>query len=478
MKALLRFPPSRLLFPCLLALLASGAAPAAVSNSADPDHLIVLSTTDVKGKTSPCGCHTPKGGFARRAAYFDSVRTEHGQILIVDAGGYFPEVEMQKDSGPYVLKLMKQLGTDAAGVGDRDLRFGFAFLRENARSAGMPLVCANLYEKPGGKLAFPATMLRKVGRVTVGVFGVISDKADLGPARDSLRVEDPLAAAARAVADLRKRGATVVVMLSSLGKVEGEDLAAAVEGIDEVILGRDVTLIEKGRRIKNTLACYGGEQGWYVGFSTLTLDAKNGVASSQCEMSILGPEVPTDAKVLASVKLFEDGLNDRLRMQEKDAAIRQHLTVEGEAEDQPDHYIGADFCARCHAPEYAQWKSTPHSRAWATLVEQKKDATPECLRCHVVGYLKPGGFRSGEDAAKLSNVQCENCHGMGTSHEAMSAQPAVVAELTCRGCHDGVASPPFDFATYRPHILHTPPADLKPLPESPAKKLMRMQGKR
>ena len=29
---------------------------------------------------------------------------------------------------------------------------------------------------------------------------------------------------------------------------------------------------------------------------------------------------------------------------------------------------------------------------------------------------------------------------------------------------------------YRPHILHTPPADLKPLPESPAKKLMRMQG--
>ena len=111
------------------------------------------------------------------------------------------------------------------------------------------------------------------------------------------------------------------------------------------------------------------------------------------------------------------------------------------------------------------------------MAGQKRDATPECLKWHVVGYLKPGGCRSGEDAAKLSNVQCESGHGMGTSHEAMKAQPEAVAELTCRGCHDGVASPPFDFATYRPHILHTPPADLKPLPESPAKKLMRMQGK-
>lgn len=476
MKILRTHRSSRVLIPALLVLLASGAAPAQVATNADGGHLIVLSTTDAKGKTSPCGCHTPKGGLARRAAFFDSVRAEHGQVLIVDAGGYFPEIEMQKESGPFSLRVMKQIGTDVAGVGDRDLRFGLAYLRENARAAGMSLVCANLTEKATGRPAFAPTFIKKVGGVTVGVFGVITDKADLGPARDSLRVDAPLPAAARAVADLRTRGATVIVMLSQLGKLEGEDLITAVDGIDAVILGRDVPLLQKGRLIKNTVACYGGEQGWYVGLTKLTLDARGQVASGDNDMSMLGPEVPTSDKVLAQVKTFEDALNEQLRKHERDEAVRQNLAVAGEAEDQPDHFIGAQMCARCHAREYAQWQGTPHARAWATLVDQKKDATPECVSCHVLGYRQAGGFHTGDDAPRLANVQCENCHGMGTQHEGMKSPPAAVAEATCRGCHDGTTSPTFDFAMYRPHILHTPPADLKPLPESPAKKLMRMQG--
>lgn len=476
MKRLLEYGPSRAMSILLLAVLVSGAAPAPVATMADPEHLIVLSTTDVKGKTSPCGCHTPKGGLARRAAYIDSMRAEHGQMIVVDAGGFFPEVELQKDAGPFTLRLMKQLGTDAAGVGERDLRFGYAFLRDNAKAAGMPLLCANLYDKASGRPAFAPSLIKKVGNVTVGVFGVITAKADLGPGRDSLRVEDPLPAAARAVEDLRKRGATVIVMLSQLGKIEGEDLAASVDGIDAVILGRDVTLVERGRLIKHTIAAYGGDQGWYVGLTKLTLDAKHAVVSSENEMSMLGPEVPTDEKVLTQVKAFEDQLNERLRAHEHEEAVRQNLAVADDAEDQPDHYIGAELCARCHSKEYTQWQGTPHAHAWATLVAQKKDATPECVKCHVLGYQKVGGFRTGDDAPRLANVQCESCHGMGTQHESMKSALAPVSELTCRGCHDGTSSPTFDFAVYRPHILHTPPADLKPLPESPAKKLMRMQG--
>ena len=37
-------------------------------------------------------------------------------------------------------------------------------------------------------------------------------------------------AAQRTVAELRKKGATVVVLLSQLGKVESEDLVTAVDG--------------------------------------------------------------------------------------------------------------------------------------------------------------------------------------------------------------------------------------------------------
>ena len=110
-------------------------------------------------------------------------------------------------------------------------------------------------------------------------------------------------------------------------------------------------------------------------------------------------------------------------------------------------------------------------------MDQKKDATPECVVCHVVGYKKPGGFQSGADAARLANVQCESCHGMGTQHDATLAKAAVVPEATCRGCHDATTSPTFDFALYRPHVQHQPVPGLVPLPETPAQKLMKSSGK-
>ena len=74
------------------------AAAAGVSASAAPiaDSLVVLSTTDVIGKTSPCGCHTPKGGLARQATFADSMRSRYANVLLVDNGNFFPEDELHR----------------------------------------------------------------------------------------------------------------------------------------------------------------------------------------------------------------------------------------------------------------------------------------------------------------------------------------------------------------------------------------------
>jgi mono/diheme cytochrome c family protein len=94
----------------------------------------------------------------------------------------------------------------------------------------------------------------------------------------------------------------------------------------------------------------------------------------------------------------------------------------------------------------------------------------------VTGFAKPGGFRTGEDWARFGNVQCEACHGMGTQHKVWSEDGQVVAAATCMGCHTATTSPTFRLADYWPHVLHHPPAGLKPLPETPAHRLMR-EGK-
>lgn len=455
-----------------VALAALGSTPAPLR---DPDHLIVLSTTDVKGKTSPCGCHTPKGGMARRASFADSIRAEHGQVVLLDAGGFYPEIDAQAEAGPFLMHTMRTIGTAAANVSEKELRFGYAALRAAQRASGLPLVSANLWDKRTRKPAFAPWLLVPAGRVKVGVFGLTSAAVDLGPARDSLQVEDPEAAATRTVEELRKKGATVIVLLSQLGRVESEDLVTTVEGIDVVITGRNVPMLQRGRMIKNTVACYGGEQGWYVGVTKLALDARGAVGSGENDMVMLGPEVEGQPAMLNAVRVFEDALNDRLRRLEKERAAASSAASSPD-EETAEHFLGADFCARCHKAEYDQWRTTPHARAWQTLVDEKKDATPECVRCHVVGYGGPGGFRTGEDAPRLANVQCENCHGMGTAHEAYASPARAVPELVCRGCHDSTTSPAFDFAKYRPHILHQVPAVLPELPPNPAKAMMRARG--
>ena len=437
---------------------------AAGAGAAGP--LLILSTSDVKGKSSPCGCHTPKGGLARRAAFADSLRATNPNLLVVDTGGFFPEEAGYEAAAAFMLDAMKSLGVDAAGLGESDLRFGRGFLMSGIARTKLPVTCANLLDAATGRPLVAPYLLRAAGRAKVGFFGLLSPAADLGPSRDSLRVSDPLEVAERTVAALRARGATVIVLLSELGKIESEEVANVIEGIDVVIAGRRMPLFASGRRIGRSLVVYGGEQSHYVGLARLALDAAGRAASGDAATHVLGPDVAEQPAMLASVRAFETGFNEELKRREAQEALR---AVAGESadDDEPrDHFVGAEVCARCHRSEYEQWRTTPHARAWATLVEQHAEARTDCVPCHVVGYRKPGGFQGTGDAPRLVNVQCENCHGMGTGHDA-TRTGAKLTEATCRQCHDDTSSPAFSFTVFQPHIVHRRPSLLPPLPPKP-----------
>jgi mono/diheme cytochrome c family protein len=79
-------------------------------------------------------------------------------------------------------------------------------------------------------------------------------------------------------------------------------------------------------------------------------------------------------------------------------------------------YIGAEACSNCHDKAYAFWQTTPHARAYATLVKAHKEYNLDCVSCHVTGYDKPGGSTV-THTKNLEAVQCETCHGPGSRHE-------------------------------------------------------------
>ena len=120
-------------YSVLAALVLSLAAPVAGAATRppvlQPDKLLILSTTDVRGKTGPCGCHIPKGGLARRASFVDSLRLTYGQVLLVDNGGFFPAEDNRRAAPGFMLDVMKTLGvrpSEAISIGDetRDIDAG------------------------------------------------------------------------------------------------------------------------------------------------------------------------------------------------------------------------------------------------------------------------------------------------------------------------------------------------------------------
>ena len=295
-----------LLLAALLAPAARAAAAAPAPAAGPADRLVLVSTSDVKGKTVPCGCSTPKGGLPRRAGLADSLRRTTPNVLIVDSGGFFPDTKGERDDAPFMAAAMVELPVAAAGLGDRELLFGRGFLLATLESAPVPVVCANLWDRSPHQLLVKPWVVVPAGKQKVGLFGLMSAQAALGPSADSLQVSDPIEAARGAVAALRKQGANVIVLLSSLGKIETEDLIVAVPGIDVAIAGRNVPLLQRSRQIDSTTVVYGGEQGQYVGVTELGLDPKGKIVSRSSEAWMLGPDVADQPAMLAKVTAFEE----------------------------------------------------------------------------------------------------------------------------------------------------------------------------
>ena len=133
-------------------------------------------------------------------------------------------------------------------------------------------------------------------------------------------------------------------------------------------------------------------------------------------------------------------------------AVIVFSAVAGMAEEVANPYLGdnAVKCGMCHKTQVAAWKEWPMAKAWDKLSaeEQKKD---ECIKCHVTGFGKPGGWVSFEKTPKLVGVQCEACHGPGTLHlkapladkEKKKATVVMPAEKDCTECHKKEGNPNF-----------------------------------
>ncbi len=99
-------------------------------------------------------------------------------------------------------------------------------------------------------------------------------------------------------------------------------------------------------------------------------------------------------------------------------------------------YVGSKRCKKCHIKEYRSWAKTKMGLAFKILkpgqseeakkkfnLDVSKEYTQDetCLKCHTVGFGKPGGYaipdpndkKAVRRAKKLESIGCECCHGPG-----------------------------------------------------------------
>ena len=139
-------------------------------------------------------------------------------------------------------------------------------------------------------------------------------------------------------------------------------------------------------------------------------------------------------------------------------------------------YVGSKTCKKCHLAVHKSWAKTKMGQALETLkpgnakeIKEKFSLDPnkdysrdeKCLKCHVTGYGKSGGYvipdpndkKAVRKAKKLAGVGCESCHGPGSEYnklhteimkskrkykieEMYAAGMQKIGKETCAVCHN------------------------------------------
>ncbi len=212
------------------------------------------------------------------------MRTEGKEILALDAGALLfrshtihdSKKEQEVKKAELILEGYKQSGYDAINVGNSDLALGKDFLLDQQKNYQIPFLSANIVDKEKGKPVFTTHLTKKVGGLTVGIFGLISDKAALkagGKEIPDLAVKNHTETAQEMVKKLRKK-CDLLVCLSYLGIKADEQLAQEVKGIDIIVSGNGRGLLKQPKKVNSTLILQASQRGKYVGKLDLHLIGK------------------------------------------------------------------------------------------------------------------------------------------------------------------------------------------------------------
>jgi hypothetical protein len=406
-------------------------------------HMTIVYSGNLNGELEPCGCTEEGnlGGIKRRATLLKKLRRENPNLFTVSAGGLLssdgPDDRLKSE---YILKGFSYLDYDAIGVQWRDLVYGPEFVF----SAKLPWVISNWKNN-----TVPAQRVIKHGGQQLAFFNWL-DPAD-SPMRQ-MQGQHSLVqnAPSRLLTGLQraKQRHQVTLLVSTL-KAEQLSKVISLNNVDILIERAAYENYGQPRKVGKTLVLTPGSRGMRLG--KLDLEIQNERIKSWKNKVLAMPTAIADAPELAA---WYKEYNARVK-----ANYLKHVELRKKQESGKGPYVGEEVCATCHAEQHKIWAKSLHATAYEKLEDVNKAFDPECIKCHTVGYDKPGGFIDINLTGNLIGVQCESCHGAGREHAETKGTHPVPTEFwppkkICAQCHVHEHSPSFKFETYWPKVAH------------------------
>ncbi len=257
---------------CLLALLLILAA----VSSARAAEFVILYTAETHAMIYPCNCPLePDGGIARRSTLIKQHRSENPRTLVLDAGSFFAgglmdeytqnsELDMRRTL--IQLKAMEMMGYDAVNLESDEFNFGRDFLEKNIKKTKIPFLSCNVKSA-----LLKPYIIKEIGGLKFGITGVTSPAAAVKAA--GLEFAEPEEALRKTLAQMKKEGADVIVLLSQLGEKHNTGLIQKIGGIDIIIDSHGNNKDDLFAKTGSTLIVKTSWQGRQLG--RLTLDIEN-----------------------------------------------------------------------------------------------------------------------------------------------------------------------------------------------------------
>lgn len=386
---------------------------------------------------------------ARRATYLDGIWNEGEPFLLIDSGDMLGRrTIVEREQSRFLCEVVSEFGYDAIGLGEKDLNYGVAFLREMIDEYGLPYTSANVFDGGSGDPLLPRYLIVERGGVRFGVVSVLSPEfkiISMAARDDDIRVDDPRTVLRELIPEMRAAGAQTVILLSHLGDVDTESILREVAGVDICLVGHTHRFYNSPRVFERTILLAGSFEGRVIGRLKADVDNQGLVQSFEVDVTSLNDEIADDPALLQRVQ--------QLKQRLEDVRLSARGRFKPTLGSQDEQFLNENECRKCHQEIWEKLRGSGHSRALASLAVKGQSQNPECLVCHTTGYLYFNGYDERPPRSRLANVQCEACHGYGTLHER-DGDWGRQARESCASCHDQENSPDFDFATYWEKISH------------------------